>query len=87
MRILRGDNGHQCLLTIVRRPGVNSGVATHRGILAVGTHQQFRAQQSSVLQLDLLPPDLPGQIKSLQDYDFTSKQAQQDGCDLCHTGQ
>ena len=29
------------------------------------------------LRLDMLPPDLPGQVKSLQDYDFTSKKAQQ----------
>ena len=36
------------------------------------------AQVERNLQLDMLPPDLPGQVKSLQDYDFTSKQAQQD---------
>ncbi len=29
------------------------------------------------MRLDMLPPDLPGQIQSLQDYDFTSKEAQQ----------
>lgn len=34
------------------------------------------------LELDLLPPDLAGQVKSLQNYDFTSKQAQQDFDDL-----
>ena len=28
------------------------------------------------MQLDLLPPDLAGQVKSLQDYDFTSAEAQ-----------
>jgi len=30
------------------------------------------------LQLDMLPPDLPGQVRSLQNYDFTSKNAQTD---------
>lgn len=30
------------------------------------------------LALDLLPPDLPGQVRSLQNYDFTSKKAQED---------
>lgn len=30
------------------------------------------------LQLDMLPPDLPGQVRSLQNYDFTSKNAQAD---------
>ena len=34
------------------------------------------AQAERNLQLDMLPPDLPGQVKSLQNYDFTSKQAQ-----------
>lgn len=34
------------------------------------------------LALDLLPPDLPGQVRSLQNYDFTSKKAQQDFDDL-----
>ena len=34
------------------------------------------------LALDMLPPDLPGQVKSLQNYDFTSKQAQQNFDDL-----
>ena len=29
------------------------------------------------MRLDMLPPDLPGQIRSLEDYDFTSKEAQQ----------
>ena len=40
------------------------------------------AQAERNLQLDMLPPDLPGQVKSLQNYDFTSKQAQQDFDDL-----
>lgn len=40
------------------------------------------AQADRNLQLDMLPPDLPGQVKSLQNYDFTSKQAQQDFDDL-----
>ena len=40
------------------------------------------AQAERNLQLDMLPPDLPGQVKSLQSYDFTSKQAQQDFDDL-----
>ena len=34
------------------------------------------------LRLDMLPPDLAGQIRSLDDYDFTSKQAQADFDDL-----
>lgn len=29
-------------------------------------------------RLDLLPPDLPGQLRALDDYDFTSKKAQAD---------
>ncbi len=29
------------------------------------------------MRLDMLPPDLPGQIRDLQNYDFTSKDAQQ----------
>ena len=34
------------------------------------------------LRLDLLPPDLPSQIRELGNYDFTSKKAQQDYDDL-----
>ncbi len=30
------------------------------------------------LALDMLPPSLPGQVEALQNYDFTSKKAQQD---------
>ncbi len=40
------------------------------------------AETERNLQLDMLPPDLPGQVKSLQNYDFTSKKAQQDFDDL-----
>ncbi len=40
------------------------------------------AETERNLQLDMLPPDLPGQVRSLQNYDFTSKQAQQDFDDL-----
>lgn len=36
------------------------------------------AETERNLRLDMLPPSLPGQVQSLQDYDFTSKQAQQD---------
>ncbi len=41
---------------------------------------QTQAQRN--LQLDMLPPDLPGQIRTLQEYDFTSKKAQQAFDDL-----
>ena len=30
------------------------------------------------MRLDMLPPDLPGQIRTLDNYDFTSKKAQED---------
>ena len=40
------------------------------------------AETERNLQLDMLPPDLPGQVKALQNYDFTSKKAQQDFDDL-----
>ncbi len=40
------------------------------------------AEAERNLRLDMLPPDLPGQVRSLQDYDFTSKKAQQDFDDL-----
>lgn len=30
------------------------------------------------MRLDMLPPDLPGQLRTLENYDFTSKKAQQD---------
>ncbi|MFT7473569.1 MAG: hypothetical protein ACI81L_000484 [Verrucomicrobiales bacterium] len=36
------------------------------------------AEAERNLALDMLPPDLPGQVRSLQNYDFTSKKAQQD---------
>ena len=36
------------------------------------------AEAERNLQLDMLPPDLPGQIRTLENYDFTSKQAQAD---------
>ncbi|MGI9606311.1 MAG: vWA domain-containing protein [Acidimicrobiales bacterium] len=36
------------------------------------------AETERNLRLDMLPPDLPGQIGDLQSYDFTSKQAQDD---------
>ena len=47
--------------------------------------QAARDAQASVernLQLDMLPPDLPGQLRTLENYDFTSKKAQQDFDDL-----
>lgn len=37
-----------------------------------------QAQAERNLRLDLLPPDLPGQIRELDGYDFTSKKAQAD---------
>ena len=40
------------------------------------------AQAERNLQLDMLPPDLAGQVRTLQDYDFTSKKAQQAFDDL-----
>ena len=38
------------------------------------THQAMAERQ---MQLDMLPPDLAGQVKDLQDYDFVSQEAQQ----------
>ncbi len=35
-----------------------------------------RSVEAKQLELDFLPPDLAGQVKSLQDYDFTSAEAQ-----------
>jgi uncharacterized protein with von Willebrand factor type A (vWA) domain len=35
------------------------------------------AAESRAMELDLLPPDLAGMVKSLQEYDFTSAEAQQ----------
>src|SRR5690606_23993803 len=43
------------------------------------TEQTNAAKQ---LELDMLPPDLAGQVKSLQSYDFTSAEAQQRFDDL-----
>ncbi len=40
------------------------------------------AEAERNLQLDMLPPSLPGQVEALQNYDFTSKKAQQDFDDL-----
>ena len=40
------------------------------------------AEADRNLQLDMLPPSLPGQVETLQNYDFTSKKAQQDFDDL-----
>ena len=36
------------------------------------------AETERNMMLDMLPPSLPGQVESLQNYDFTSKQAQED---------
>ena len=38
------------------------------------THQSMAERQ---MQLDMLPPDLAGQVKDLQNYDFVSQEAQQ----------
>src|SRR5688572_26552421 len=38
------------------------------------THQSMAERQ---MQLDMLPPDLAGQVKELQNYDFVSQEAQQ----------
>jgi len=37
-----------------------------------------QAEAERNLRLDMLPSDLPGQLRALEDYDFTSKQAQED---------
>lgn len=39
------------------------------------TENNFHTLSDKQLQLDMLPPDLPGQLQSLQDYDFTSPEA------------
>ena len=69
MWMLGADRGYQRLLTIVGRSGMNTRITAHRGILAIGTNQQFCRERATVLQLDVLPValQLEGIIMTMYD--------------------